>query len=122
MILLPHAARSGWGKRIPRDKQVAGLRRQLKELPGEYGVRARENGVFAVFGNQVDFNGHSTHSGGAFVIAPTGEVLAKSRASIADLMITAELSPETLSRVRRSPHYTVKTRRPEVYGEITRMI
>lgn len=122
LILLPHASRSGWGKRIDRKKQINSLRSMLSALPGSNGVYAKSNGVFAVFGNQVDYNGHSTHSGGACILDPSGDVLAKARASLQDQMITAELKPPALDKSRRAPGYTLKTRRPEVYGELTRMI
>jgi predicted amidohydrolase len=101
---------------------VEALRAQLKSLPGDNGVHAKGNGVFAVYCNQVDFNGHSTHQGGACVIDPMGDLVKASRASLDDLMITAELDPEVLARARRHSHFTVKTRRPEVYGELTQMI
>ena len=122
VILLPQAARSGWGKRIYKEKQLKSLRTWLKGLPGDYGVYTRSNAVFSVFANQADFNGHSTHSGGACVIDPLGNVLAKSKASISDLMITADLNPKVLAKARQHPQCTIKTRRPEVYGEVTKMI
>ena len=122
VILLPHAGRSGMGKRIRRDRQIAGLRQRLKELPRDHGVYTRSNGVFAVFGNQVDFNGHSTHGGGAFVVDPFGQVLKASRASLHDQMIVAELNPELASRARRNTNYVLKKRRPEVYGALSEMI
>ena len=122
IILLPHASRSGWGKQIPSEKQVESLKQRQKDAPGSNGVHARENAVFAIFSNQVDFNGHSTHAGGAHIIGPTGQVIERSEPSLEDLWISAELDPELLKKARQSTHCTLKMRRPEVYGELTRMI
>jgi len=122
VILLPHASRSGAGKRITEKKQLASLKDKYAKLPGSNGVHASSNGVFAVFGNQVDYNGHSTHAGGAYIIDPAGSVLARGRASLNDQMVTAELKPHVLKKARSSPGYTVKTRRPELYNMITDMV
>jgi len=122
IILLPHASRSGWGERISAEEQIEALKKRLEALPGDDGLYARENAVFAIFGSQVGFNGHSTHAGGAYVIGPTGHVIERSEPSLNDLWISAELDPELLQKARQSPHYTLKMRRPEVYGELTQMI
>jgi N-carbamoylputrescine amidase len=122
VILLPHAGRSGPGKRITRAKQIESLRRRLKGLPGDNGVYAKSNGVFAVYANQAGFNGHSTHQGGAYMLDPSGEVLNTSRASLDDQIIMAELDPELARRARRLTNFVLKKRRPEVYRELTEMI
>jgi len=36
--------------------------------------------------------------------------------------VTAELQPRALDKARSASGFTLRTRRPEVYGEITRMI
>jgi len=122
VVLLPHAARSGPGKRIPRTRQVQSLRRMYRRLPGKRGHYAADNAVFAVHAGQADYNGHSTHCGGVFVHGPDGSVLAKGRAVLGDQMITATLDPRLLDKCRNRPGATLKTRRPELYGEITRML
>lgn len=122
VILLPHASRSGAGKEIPAAEQVESLTKRLEEAPGTYRVHSRENAVFSIFGNQVDFNGHSTHAGGAYITAPNGQLIEKSEPRLDDLWISAELEPELLQKARQSSHCTLKMRRPEVYGELTRMI
>jgi len=122
IILLPHASRSGSGIHIPVEKQVESLRKRLENAPEAYGVHTRENAVFSVYGNQADFNGHSTHAGGAYIISPAGQVLEKSEPSLEDQWISAELDPELLQKARQSTHYALKIRRPEVYGELTKMI
>lgn len=122
VILTPHASRTGWGEEIPRDRQLEQLAERRKAWPGALGVYARDNAVFAVHSNQVDYNGHSTHGGGAYVIDPGGEMIASAEASLEDLCIVAELDPKALDGARGSPGCTLKTRRPEVYGDLTRMI
>ena len=122
VILLPHASRSGSGKRIQEKEQLTSLKSRLSSLPGSFGIHAPSNGVFAVFGNQVDYNGHSTHAGGTYILDPFGGVMAKGRVSLRDQMVTAELQPQALDRARRASGFLLRTRRPEVYTEITRMI
>ena len=121
-ILLPHAARSGWGTEIaPPD-----IKKQLPESVGikidRYRIYAWDNAVFAVYGNQVGYNGHSTHSGGAFVLSPSGEVLTQAKCETSDLLVAVELDPDLLREQRNLPHCPLKTRRPEVYGEIVEML
>lgn len=122
LILLPQASRSGWGKQIPEQEQINSLKQRLEALPDEDGVYARANALFAASCNQVGFNGHSTHAGGAYLISPTGQVIASSKPLLDDLWISAELDPDLLQKARQNPHNTLKTRRPEVYGDLTRMI
>jgi predicted amidohydrolase len=63
VVLLPHSARIGCGKRIPKTKQLESLRKVYRRLPGKRGHYAADNCVFAVYANQVEYNGHSTHGG-----------------------------------------------------------
>jgi len=120
VILAPHAARSGRGKDIPAKEQEEILRKQLANTQSN-SVYAAANGVYLIHANQYGYNGHSTHSGGVYVIDPTGEIIAQSEPKLEDLMITAEIDPAAV-RAARSNRPTLKQRRPEVYGELTRMI
>jgi predicted amidohydrolase len=127
VILLPHASRSGWGEAVPPERQLEDMRRRYAALPGDFGTYAKENAVFAAFGNQVDYNGHSTHAGGAYILGPRHnalgtQVLAALEPTLEDSLVSAELDPELLESARRSSNFTLKVRRPEVYGEITRLI
>ena len=121
VILLPHAARISRGGRVSRKKQLARLKARNRELPGKAGIFASDNCVFAVSCNQVDYNGHSTHGGGAYVVSPDGRLAAKARTSLDDLMITAELDAKLLVRARRRCG-VMRLRRPEMYGGLTEMI
>lgn len=122
VILLPHASRSGWGKAIPPAEQKKSLRKWLGDLPGKYGVYAADNGVIAVFANQANYNGHSTHSGGAFIMGCDGKIVVKSEAKLDDLMIVAELDPAEHEAARKAARGSLLLRRPEIYGELTRMM
>ncbi len=122
VVLLPHASRAGFGEKVEPEELKGQLAERLDGLPGQHGVYAKANALFAVYGNQVDYNGHSTHQGGAWIIGPDGKLIEKSSVSLDDLWIGAELDPAVQQEVRRSPWCTLKMRRPEMYGEITRMI
>ncbi len=122
VILLPHASRLGWGRDLSQRKKISSLKRNLRGLPRKYGVFAADNCVFAVYGNQVDFNGHSTHHGGACIIAPDGKLIRKSEPVLDDLWISAELDPETQAKARANTWSTLKMRRPETYSELTKML
>lgn len=118
VILLPHAMRYFYGGVRPSDDPQTNVERIYASLPGHHGVYARANGVYAAFCNQVNHNGHSRHLGGAYLIGPDGSVAAHAQATLDDCILFAE----PLAEVRRNPWYPVKLRRPEVYGELTRMI
>ena len=93
--------------------------------PHEYGqvriLLAEDNSVYSVYANQCGYNGHSTHSGGAHVIGPDQSVLARSEPTAGAQMVTAELDAGLLGQ-RRRKNPSLRFRRPEVYGELTRMI
>ena len=86
VVLLPHANRTveaadGSHAFDGREREAAPdeLRRAQETLladrpapPRLHDVLARDNGVYAVFADQVGFDGHSTHVGGAYVLAPDG--------------------------------------------------
>ncbi|MFW6082607.1 MAG: nitrilase-related carbon-nitrogen hydrolase, partial [Chloroflexota bacterium] len=121
LLLLPHAGRSGWGEEIPEQKQRENLEEKLDGLPGRYGFYAQDNGVFAAYGNQIGYNGHSTHSGGAYIVGPDGKLLTRSEPVSDDLWISADLDPEVLEEAWNSKWSLLRTRRPEIYGKLTRM-
>jgi predicted amidohydrolase len=122
VLLLPHASRTGWGEQIAEDKQREDLKRALDDLPGRYGVYAEDNVLFAAYGNQVGYNGHSTHLGGAYILGPDGKLLTELEPRLDDLWVSAELDPKVLESARNSKYSLLRTRRPEMYVELTRMI
>jgi N-carbamoylputrescine amidase len=122
VVLLPHAMRYFYGGGAPSTDPAADLRQVYDKLPGHHGVYARANGVYAAFCNQVQHNGHSRHLGGAYLIGPAGDALARAEPTLDDTLLIADVAPGPLQELRRNPWYTVKLRRPEVYQELTRMI
>lgn len=122
VLLIPHAGRSGQGEEVPAKEQKSQLEKILDGLPGRYGIYAEDNAVFANYGNQVGYNGHSTHSGGAYILGPDGKTIARSDPSLNDLWIQAELNPDLLETARSSRYSLLRTRRPEMYRELIEKI
>jgi predicted amidohydrolase len=133
VLLLPHANRTmpaadGGFTFDGRDREagadeVLAAQRQLLEPPGDnprlHDVLARDNGVYAVFSDQVGFDGHSTHVGGAYVLAPDGSTIARTQPGPGTAWVAADLDPALLARVRESPSFALRKRRPEAYDELT---
>jgi predicted amidohydrolase len=133
VILLPHANRTmpaGGGVLTfdgrERELPEADIRRAQEELfeerpfpPRLHDFLARDNGVFAVFSDMVGYDGHSTHVGGAYVLAPDGSMIARSELGGGDRWVGADLDPELLERARENPWFALKKRRPEAYEELT---
>lgn len=122
LLLLPHASRLGWGEEIDKEKQLKEMKERHEKLPGNNGVYAGDNLVYAAFCNQVDYNGHSTHHGDAYVLGPRGDLLACNNISLDNLWVSAELDPKVLDEARNGRFSTMRTRRPEMYSEIAKMI
>jgi 5-aminopentanamidase len=133
LVLLPHANRTleaadGSHSFDGREREAGPdeLRRAQETLladrpvpPRVHDVLARDNGVFAVFSDQVGFDGHSTHVGGAYVLAPDGAMIARTKPGLETTWIAAELDPDVLARVRASSGFALRKRRPETYEELT---
>lgn len=132
LVLLPHANRiifsadgktifDGSGREVPADEVVSCLRAELETGWGLrfHTVQARDNGVFAVFSDQVGFDGHSTHVGGAYILAADGATLARSDPTLNSSWIRAEIDPASLANIRAIPSFALRKRRPETYGELT---
>jgi predicted amidohydrolase len=61
------------------------------------------------------------HAGTALVFGPEGELLASAqREHIRDEMIVTTLDASLLAGQRSLPNYTLRTRRPELFGELVR--
>ena len=133
VILLPHANRTmpaGGGELTfdgrERELPEEDIRRAQEELleerpwpPRLHDFLARDNGVFAVFSDMVGFDGHSTHVGGAYVLAPDGSMIARSEIGRGDGWVAADLDPALLELARENPWFSLKKRRPEAYEELT---
>ncbi len=130
VILMPHAARIKMWDDTPES--AAAARRYTHDYFQGYCMRARENACFAVLADQAGRAGYVDavprtspaqphHAGAALVFGPDGELLATTHAEqIRDEMIVATLEAEVLARQRALPNYTLRTRRPELFGELVR--
>ena len=130
VLLMPHAARFKPWHDTPEAEAVA--RRHSHAFVASYALRARENACFAVLTDQAgragtldsypqDHENQPHHAGTAFIWGPDGEVLASAQQErIREEMIVAELDPMRLARERSLSNYMLRTRRPELFGELVR--
>jgi hypothetical protein len=49
-------------------------------------------------------------------------MIAKADPSTKSAWVSAEIDPQAYHKIRRSPWFQLKNRRPETYGELTRLI
>jgi predicted amidohydrolase len=133
VVLLPHADRKrfaadgrlsfdGADRETPTTEILQAQRELMDPLaavPRFHDVAARDNGVFAVYSDQVGFDGHTTHAGGAYILGPDGATLARSDLGTETSWIKAFLDPALLLLVRENPSFALRKRRPETYGELT---
>jgi len=131
VLLMPHAARvHTW---TDTAESIASARRASYELfVSSYAMRARENACFAVLADQAGKAGHIDtyphdsplqphHAGGALIFAPDGTLLqAAQRETICDEMLIQTLDASLLHAERSKAGYTLRNRRPELYGELIR--
>src|SRR5262249_2231838 len=98
----------------------------------KYALRARENACFAVLADQVgragyvdcwprDSENQPHHAGAALLWGPDGELIAATQEErIEEEIITATLDAALLGRERALANYMLRTRRPELFGELIR--
>lgn len=104
VIFIPHAS--------PRESGEEKEERWLRYLS----ARAYDNSVFLVACNPMgETENGFAFPGAAVVLDPKGEILAANRGKEEEIIL-ADLSKDTLLRVRGNPHgFFLKKRRPEVY-------
>ena len=97
-----------------------------------FAMRAKENALFAVLADQAgragyvdiypkDHENQPHHPGAAMIFGPDGGLLASSQLDrIRDEMVVVSLEAAALATQRAHPNYQLKTRRPELYGELVR--
>lgn len=131
VILMPHAAREGRWDDSP-ESQAAARRKVFDYFASSYRMRARENACFCVYADQAgragyvdslprDHPNQPHHPGGAMLIGPDGAIIRHTQLEqIRDEMIVADLDTALLGAARSHPNYTLRTRRPELFGELVR--
>jgi predicted amidohydrolase len=131
VILMPHAARLKRWTDDPESERAA-RRYSFEYFVGGYTMRARENACFVVLADQAGRSGfvdayppdhpnQPHHAGAAFVLGPDGALLVHAQSeSIRPEMVICTLEAAALARERSLPNYTLRNRRPELYGELAR--
>lgn len=130
VFCMPHAGRFKLWDDTPESQAAA--RRYSHHFLKKYALRARENACFAVLTDQVgragyvdcwprDSENQPHHAGAALVWGPDGELIASTQEErIQEEMIVATLDAGLLARERSLANYMLRTRRPELFGELVR--
>ncbi|MCH7988633.1 MAG: hypothetical protein IID46_05700 [Planctomycetes bacterium] len=131
LLLMPHAARIEMWTDDPQS--IAAARQATyDQFASSFRMRARENSCFAIVADQAGRAGYVEnhpkdspaqphHAGAAMIINPDGKLLAATqRELIQDEMLVETLKAGELAAVRSLPNYTLKTRRPELFGELVK--
>jgi predicted amidohydrolase len=130
VLLMPHAARIKMWDETAESETAA--RRYSHWYFQLHAMRARENFCFAVLADQAGRAGYVDlypkdspnqphHAGAAMIFGPDGEMLASAQAErIKEEMVVATLDAALLAKYRALPNYTLRTRRPELFGELVR--
>jgi predicted amidohydrolase len=130
VLLMPHASRDKRWQDTPESEATA--RRFMHDYYMPYALRLKENAFFGVLADQAGRAGHVDsypsdhenqphHPGAAMIFGPDGKLLAASQLErIRDEMVVAVLEGASLAAERAHPNYQLRTRRPELYGELVR--
>jgi predicted amidohydrolase len=130
VVLMPHAGRFKLWTDTPESQAAA--RRYSHNFLKKYALRARENACFAILADQAGRAGHVDlwpadsenqphHAGAALIWGPDGELIASTQEErIKDEMIVATLESALLAHERSLANYMLRTRRPELFGELVR--
>jgi N-carbamoylputrescine amidase len=130
LILMPHAGRFKLWNDTPESEAAA--RRYSHNFLKKYALRARENACFAMLADQVGRAGYVDlwpresenqphHAGAALIWGPDGESIASTQEErIREEMLVTTLDAALIARERALANYMLRTRRPELFGELTR--
>jgi predicted amidohydrolase len=132
LLLMPHASRMRMWTDSP-DSERAAARHAHSFFRRVMAARAYENSCWVVVVNQAgragmldcypaDHANQPHHAGGCMVFDPFGEAVAELPADrIEEALLVADLDPRTLEDARAHPNCTLRSRRPEVYGDLARI-
>lgn len=120
VILMPHAARYGKSRKRGHARLIAHEKYLWTKM---YTGRACDNGVFCVVVNQAGEAGPDTaHAGGMLIFDPNGNIIAESKTKkIEEEMLVLDLDGEMVNKRRQEPCFNLLVRRPEVYGDLTKL-
>jgi predicted amidohydrolase len=130
VLLMPHAARFKVWDDTPASEAAA--RRFTHAFLKQYALRARENACFAVLADQAgragyvdqwprDSENQPHHPGAALIWSPDGNLIAATQDEhIREEMIVATLDATLWAQERSLANYMLRTRRPELFGELVR--
>lgn len=130
VLLMPHAAREARWNDTPESQAAA--RQSMFNMYATYAMRAKENACFCVLADQAgaagtvpslppDHQNQPHHAGGAVIFDPQGRVIKHAQLeAVRDEMIVAELDAGLITAARSHPNFTLRTRRPELFAELTR--
>jgi N-carbamoylputrescine amidase len=130
VILMPHAGRFKLWDDTPASEAAA--RKYSHNFLKKYALRARENACFAVLTDQVgragyvemwpkDSENQPHHAGAALIWGPDGELIKSTQEErIQEEMIVATLDAKRIAEQRALANYMLRTRRPELFGELVR--
>jgi predicted amidohydrolase len=130
VLLMPHAARFKPWDDTPEGEAAA--RRYSHEFLKKYALRARENACFAILADQAgragsvdlwprDSENQPYHAGAALIWGPDGELIVSTQQEcIREEMVVATLDADLIARERALANYMLRTRRPELFGELVR--
>jgi predicted amidohydrolase len=130
VLLMPHAGRFKLWDETAQSQAAA--RKFSHDFLKKYALRARENACFAILADQVgragyvdlwprDSDNQPHHAGAALTWGPDGALIAATQEElITEEMILATLDAALLARERSLANYMLRTRRPELFGELVR--
>lgn len=130
VLLMPHASRDKMWEDNPDSEAQA--RRYIHDHHMPFAMRAKENACYVLLADQAGRAGYVDqyprnhpnqphHPGAALIFGPDGSLLASSqREHIHDEMIVATLDAALLAQEREHPNYQLRTRRPELFGDLVR--
>ncbi|MFN0198204.1 MAG: nitrilase-related carbon-nitrogen hydrolase [Planctomycetaceae bacterium] len=127
VILMPHAAREGMWHDAESETRA---RKKVFNYFSSYAMRARENATYCIYSDQAgkagivdmypaDHFNQPNHPGGAIIFAPNGEIVEHTQLErIQDEMLIVDLEAKPLIAARSHPNFTIRNRRPELFGEL----